>query len=137
MLAGFFLERFNSQLGRDVRGFSNDAEKLLFSYEWPGNVREMENRIMRAVIMSDDAFLTPAALGFSGERVEGRAGFPAGQTLKDVRDSVERELVSEALRKHGGNMAKSAESLGVSRTNLYDLVRKHGLVQVAGGTKLA
>jgi two-component system NtrC family response regulator len=127
LLARFFLGRFNAQLGKNITGFSSDAQKMLQSYDWPGNIRELENRVMRAVIMSDSPVLTPDALGFSGNHPAQRPVVPAGQTLKHVRDSIECEIVAAALKDQGGNMAKTADFLGVSRPTMYDLVKKHGL----------
>jgi two-component system NtrC family response regulator len=127
LLARFFLERFNAQLSKNVTGFSPDALKMLQSYDWPGNIRELENRVMRAVIMSDAPVLTTDALGFSGKHSAQRPFVTAGQTLKQVRDSIESETIAAALKEQGGNMAKTADLLGISRPTLYDLVRKHRL----------
>jgi two-component system NtrC family response regulator len=128
LLANLFLKKFSDGFGKRVRGFSAASLKLIESYEWPGNVRELENRVQRAVIMSDSAFLDPEALGFA----EKPAKVPeltemAGMTLRDARDKTEREIIMTAIENHGGNMAKTAEVLGVSRPTLYDLVKKHNL----------
>jgi two-component system NtrC family response regulator len=127
LLANFFLNRFNTQLHKSVKGFSPDALRMLEAYEWPGNIRELENRIMRAVIMSDVTVLQPDTLGFSGKICLQKPVAAEGQTLKHARDDFESKMIVAALKDQGGNMAKAADALGVSRPTLYDLVKKHGL----------
>lgn len=128
LLANLFLKRFSDQFNKKVRGFSTSSIDLLNSYDWPGNVRELENKIQRAVIMSDTPVLEPDSLGFA-ERPAGQRMSTAleGLSLKDARDRVERDMIVAAIRTNGGNIAKAAEALGISRPTLYDLVKKHGL----------
>lgn len=128
LLANMFLKRFSDQFNKKARGFSSAAIDQLYSYDWPGNVRELENKIQRAVIMSDTAILEPDSLGFSETLITQRSGASLeGLSLKDARDRVEREMIVNAIRTNGGNIAKAAEVLGISRPTLYDLVKKHGL----------
>ena len=128
LLASMFLKRFSEQFNKKVRGFSSAAVEQLNVYEWPGNVRELENKIQRAVIMSDTPMLEPDSLGFTERPAIQRPGASLeGLSLKDARDRVEREMIVTAIRTNGGNIAKAAEVLGISRPTLYDLVKKHGL----------
>lgn len=127
LLANLFLKRFSEQFNKKVRGFSSAAVSVMHSYEWPGNVRELENKIQRAVIMSDSAVLEPDALGFAERASYHKMSSTEGLTLKDARDRVERDMIIAAIKNNGGNIAKAAEVLGVSRPTLYDLVKKHGL----------
>ncbi len=127
LLANLFLRRFSEGLNRKVKGFSTAALELLQSYEWPGNVRELENRIQRAVIMSESQLMEPSALGFEGVSQQPKSQGLERMTLKDARDRVERDMIISVTRDQGGNIAKAAEILGVSRPTLYDLMRKHGL----------
>lgn len=132
LLANLFLRRFGDGLHKKVKGFGPEALATLRSYEWPGNVRELENRVQRAVLMADSPFLQPADLGFD-EKVPmplpqaGPASLESGISLKVARDRVERELILTVLSEQGGNIAKAAEALGVSRPTLYDLMKKHGM----------
>jgi two-component system, NtrC family, response regulator len=126
LLANFFLNRFSAGMRKRVRGFSASSLKMIESYEWPGNVRELENRIQRAVIMSDASLIEPDALGFAGRPSQVKEITVAGMTLKEARDKAEREIISIAIE-NGGNMAKAAELLGISRPTLYDLAKKHSL----------
>jgi two-component system NtrC family response regulator len=127
LLANLFLRRFSDGLHRKVKGFGPDAVAVLRSHEWPGNVRELENRVQRAVLMADSPFLQPSDLGFDGTVPVPLSLQANGRTLKDARDRVERELIGNVLREHGGNIAKTSEALGVSRPTLYDLMKKHGM----------
>jgi two-component system NtrC family response regulator len=128
LLANFFLKKFADLGNKKVRGFSAAAVEMMESYAWPGNVRELENRVQRAVIMSDSSLLDPEALGFSAQKPpRNTVAATEGLTLKDARDRVERDMIMAAINNQGGNIAKAAEVLGVSRPTLYDLVKKHGL----------
>jgi two-component system, NtrC family, response regulator len=127
LLANLFLSRFSAGLRKKVRGFSAEALQLIQSYEWPGNVRELENKIQRAVIMSDSSLLEPVALGFTHQPLQEEVTAVAGMTLKEAREKAELETISVAIENQGGNMARAAAMLGISRPTLYDLFRKHGL----------
>ncbi|MGD0844238.1 MAG: PEP-CTERM-box response regulator transcription factor [Geobacteraceae bacterium] len=133
LLANLFLSRLSAGLRKKVRGFSAEALKLIQSYEWPGNVRELENKIQRAVIMSDSSLLEPVALGFTHQPLKEEVTAVAGMTLKEAREKAELETISVAIENQGGNMARAAEMLGISRPTLYDLFRKHGLLKPLGG----
>ncbi|WP_305046178.1 PEP-CTERM-box response regulator transcription factor [Geoalkalibacter sp.] len=135
LLANLFLQRFSEEFGRAVKGFSDEAQRALRAYEWPGNVREMENKVKRAVIMAEGAILQPGDLGIGlkeGAVARGGDFNFDGLTLKDARESVERNMILSVLNREGGNIAKAAEILGVSRPTLYDLLKKHNLQGAAG-----
>jgi two-component system NtrC family response regulator len=132
LLSNLFLKRFSGQLNKKLRGFSPEAAEMIKSYEWPGNVRELENRVQRAVIMSESSLIESDDLGFSlkpeTKKKEVFAITPGEMiTLKDARDRVEKEFVSASIERNKGNIAKTAEELGVSRPTLYDLIKKHAL----------
>jgi len=129
LLANLFLKRFGDGFKKKSKGFSTASLKLLESYNWPGNVRELENKIQRAVIMSDGSLIEPDALGFSRKSGGEILTSAAKLTLRDARQRAEREIIMNAIENQGGNMAKSAEMLGISRPTLYDLVRKHGIIK--------
>lgn len=122
LLANAFLQRYSSESRKKLKGFSAEALKAIESYAWPGNVREMENRIRRAVIMAEDSRiqLSDLGLGSSYARFE-------GMDLRSAREAFEKELVERALSRNQGNMTRVAEDLGVSRPALYDLVDKLGI----------
>lgn len=128
LLANYFLHRYNKEHGKKALRFSNDSVKLLSSYEWPGNVRELENRVQRAVIMSESTIVEPDNLDFSMRTTKSGIHSFANLTLKDARETVEREMVIAAIENQKHNMAKASEVLGISRPTLYDLVKKYNIV---------
>ena len=126
LIANYFLKRFSEGLSKRVKGFSASAVEYLKHYEWPGNVREIENKVQSAVIMSDAAFIEPQDLGCSQKSVDTKASF-SGLNLKTAKDMVEKEIISAAMGQYNGNMSKIAEVLGISRPTLYDLLKKHDI----------
>ena len=129
LLAHAFMHKFSREEGRSIRGFKQDALHAIEAYPWPGNVREMENFIKRAVIMTDGSQIGAEDLGLSAP-----AGEPEPVNLREVRDEAERKAIIKALSRVDGNILAAAELLGVSRPTLYDLVDRHGLKQ-SGSTK--
>jgi two-component system NtrC family response regulator len=122
LLAQAFLERNARELGRSLKGFTADALAALEAHAWPGNVREMENLIKRAAIMSDGPMLSAEDLGLQVANAE-----PQPFNLRQVREEADRVAVSRALAQARGNVAQAAELLGVSRPTLYDLMAKIGM----------
>jgi two-component system, NtrC family, response regulator len=122
LLAHAFLEKFSKSQGRSLQGFSSDALQAIEAYAWPGNAREMENFIKRAVIMADGPQVTQQDLGLS---LSGAATAPLN--LRQVREEAERKAIVKALGRVGGNMLQTAELLGISRPTLYDLLNRHGI----------
>ena len=121
LLAKAFLDHFNKEQGKKLKGFTKDALNAIEAHEWPGNVREMKNRIKRAVIMADDKHITAEDLELKvAENGKSNGSFD----LREVRESAEREVIIKALTNTGGKVAPAAELLGVSRPTLYDLIQK-------------
>jgi len=133
LLANLFMRRFAHEYKRRVRCFSVSSLRILDTYEWPGNIRELENRVKRAVIMTESQTIEPCDLGFSSDAIvdDEDAVVPryglnvSGMKLKDARSMVEKTLVAEALDAADGNILKASATLGVSRPTLYDLMKKH------------
>jgi two-component system NtrC family response regulator len=122
LLAHHFKNKFCAVESRSVPGFSPEALAVIESYAWPGNVREMENCIRRAVIMADGPQIIAADLGLSDSAVEEES-----VNLRQARDAAEYRVMVKALARVDGNIVKAAELLGVSRPTLYDLMNHHGL----------
>jgi two-component system NtrC family response regulator len=122
LLAQHFKNRFCATEGRATMHFNPDALVAIEAYGWPGNVREMENCIKRAVIMSEGTQITTADLGLPDAPI-----VDENIDLRTARDAAEYKVMVKALARSGGNIAKAAEMLGVSRPTLYDLMAHHGI----------
>ena len=124
LLAHALTRRFADELKRGQVTLSADALDAIERHRWPGNVREMENVIRRAVIMADGLVIQTRDLGLTAgdESLEVEA-----LNLREARDSAERREVARALARANGNLSKAADLLGVSRPTLYDLLNRFGL----------
>ncbi|MCF6178243.1 MAG: PEP-CTERM-box response regulator transcription factor [Geopsychrobacter sp.] len=137
LLANLFLQKYTQECGKKIRGYNNNAVRELRDYAWPGNVRELENKVKRAVVMAETSIVDARDFGFvrtslepaSVEKEQAAESYFdfSGLTLKQARSRVERELLVNAIEENDGNVARTAELLGVSRPTLYDLMKKHGL----------
>ncbi len=122
LLAHALLERFAREQGKPRRGFTADALRAIENYSWPGNVREMENLIRRAVIMADGNLLTADDLGLQDSTQDAPP-----ERLREARDRAEYESVIKAMGRCNGNIAQAADTLGITRPTLYGLLDKYGL----------
>jgi len=120
LVARALISRFSDEIGKKIKGLTPEGVEALTHYAWPGNVREMENKIRRAVVMADGALLTPADL----ELATPMAISPLPR-LKAAREQVERELVESALARFAGNVTQAATALGISRQALHDILIKY------------
>jgi Nif-specific regulatory protein len=129
-LCEHFLRRYAGELKKVVGGFVPEAMDQLVAYGWPGNVRELENEVQRLVIQVEPgAFITSELLSPQIRQVEGLLDriAPKKGTLKDMMEEVERWLLQQALREHGGNKTKTAETLGITREGLHKKLAKFGM----------
>ncbi len=122
LLAHHFKNKFSVQEGRSSLNFSPEAQNAIENYPWPGNVREMENCIKRAVIMADGPLITLEDLGLLATPI---TDVPIN--LRQVREEADHRALLKALARVDGNIAKAAELLGVSRPTFYDLMNRHGI----------
>ena len=120
-LASFFLRRQAAQYRKPIGGFDSGAMKALLAYEWPGNIRELEHTVERAVLLAAGDQVEPADLNLHTRAEE-------SQPLEDMAlEEVERVLIQKALRRHDGNVTQAAEALGLSRSALYRRLQRYGL----------
>jgi len=126
LLAAYFLERTAAKAGKKVRGFSPEAQRLLVQWDYPGNVRELENAIERAVTLAEGDVIQADDLPpvFSQARL-----LPEGRASAEDRDAwtleqVERDHIARVLARHRGNLAHAARQLGISRTTLWRKLRR-------------
>lgn len=120
-LAQEFLQQSGAQNGKNNLTFAPDGLRAINRHNWPGNVRELQNRVKRAVIMADSRRITANDL----ELENGEGG--TATTLKEARESVEKEMVERALKRHLGRITSAANELGISRPTLYELMEKLGI----------
>jgi transcriptional regulator with GAF, ATPase, and Fis domain len=127
-LSEAFLAEFSRALGSPPSGISAAARQILLDYHWPGNVRELRNILERAAILCDGGLIVPEHIALS---------LPEGRTRKDPRpgrpssasdlESMEREMIQDALQSSRFNKSKAAKALGLTRQQLYVRLRKYGL----------
>jgi two-component system, NtrC family, response regulator len=127
LVATEFLRRFAAENGREGLSFSPEALKAVAAHPWPGNIRELQNRVRRAVIMTDKKRITPEDL----ELVPSEDDAPVHRTLKEAREALERRMVTQALQQHRGKVAPAAAALGISRPTFYELMEKLGIQKAA------
>jgi two-component system NtrC family response regulator len=122
LLSKAFLRDYGIEHAKTGLTFAPDALRALSLHSWPGNVRELQNRVQRAVIMADGKRVTARDLELTDTRSD-----LSTHTLKEARESVEREVIQDALRRHRGKITSAAVELGVSRPTLYELMEKLGI----------
>ena len=103
--------------------FSEDAMRAIKSYNWPGNVREVINKVKRAIIMADDKKVTATDLELSDTTTLSEEAL----NLRKIRDAAEKMAITQALLAAQNNMAKAARLLGITRPTLYNLTEKLGI----------
>ncbi len=121
LLAEELLSRFSTEHGRSLSRFTRTAVRAMMVHAWPGNIPELENRVRRAVIMASGRTITAGDLGLDADPER------EGRTLGEAKDALEHEIVVDALRRAAGNVSRAARSIGVSRSTVYDLIRKYEL----------
>ncbi len=129
-LARRFLGEFAGSFARPLRGFTTLAEDALLAHDFPGNVRELRNRLERAVALAEGALVTAADL--FPERAAARRSDATVPTLADARDAAERRAITAALAQTGGDVTRAAEWLQVSRSTLFEKLRRLGLREEGG-----
>ena len=129
-LAAHFLKRYAEEYRVELPGFSQDALDALASYNWPGNIRELENEIQRLVIQAESGhWIEVTDLSPRLRKIEGTVTriAPKQGTLKEMMDQVERWLIAEALREHNNNKTRTAAALGITREGLHKKLAKFGV----------
>ncbi|MFT6915450.1 MAG: two-component system NtrC family response regulator [Motiliproteus sp.] len=123
VIARVLLDRYARAQGRQLRGFTDKACQAIAAFNWPGNIRELENKVKRAVIMADGQQVTDLDLGLAA------SGAPEELplNLKQARDEAERRVVLMALGQAENNISKASELLGITRPTLYALIEKLSL----------
>ncbi len=123
-LANSFLKRFAAQANRPISGFTQAAVDRLSAFDWPGNVRQLQNEIQRAVLLSEGDFVDASDLSITRAKPEGAEAQDTNFTLLE---GVERNAIIQMLKDTGGNKLEAAKRLGIGRQTLYNKIKAYGI----------
>ncbi len=131
LLTNFFIRKYNRTLSLDVQSVSPEAISLLTSYDWPGNVRDLENAIQSSMILCTGGVIRPEHLpdrikGYELAEAQTVSG-GSGNSIREINAQMEKELIIEALKKHNFNRTLTAEALNISRKTLFNKMKRYGL----------
>ena len=122
VLAQHFLNRHLGKYKKPIEGFSSDALNTLQNYEWPGNIRELDHCVERAVLMCKGSSIEAVNLGLSS------TGNPVVTSMDDMSmDDLEKYFIERTLKRHSGNATEAAKALGLSRSAFYRRLQRFGL----------
>jgi DNA-binding NtrC family response regulator len=137
VLADYFIKKYAREYNKNVTGASPEAVEFLMTNYWPGNIRELENKIQQAVVMSTDGIILPRDILFFQESDEPEPKSHTGnnniyketfaRAKKKMIHSFEREYLTRLLAQFNGDMVQAAARAGKSRTALWNLMAKHQL----------
>lgn len=131
LLIGYFIDHFNKKMKKKIEGLSSEAMPILMGYSWPGNIRELENLVERAVLLAKGGLITPAEL--PSAIVSGAGNVHAAVepehtlSIKKASKRLEEDLIRKALKLTKGNRSRAAKILEVSRPMLLTKIKKYGL----------
>jgi DNA-binding NtrC family response regulator len=123
-LANAFLKRYAAQANRTLRGFTPAAAERLAAFDWPGNIRQLQNEIQRAVLLCEGPDVDAADLSVSDIRIVPSEGHDTNFTLLE---GVERNAIIQMLRETAGNKLETAKKLGIGRQTLYNKIKAYGI----------
>jgi diguanylate cyclase (GGDEF)-like protein len=124
-LGDYYLKQMNKRYRRKFMGFTKASMQAMMHHSWPGNIRELIHRIERAVIMGTGQYLDEHDLGLSTLK------FQEPQTLKELKEKLEKKSIVQALIRNRWNVSRSAKDLGISRWTLNDLIKKYNIEKEA------
>lgn len=126
LLADHFLRRFAAETGQRPKRLGADAERKLLGYGWPGNVRELRNLMERLTILEPGGTIAAEAVPLGGRPQEALPDLDE-MSLREAREQFEKEFILRKLQRFGGNVSRTAEALGVERSNLYRKLHTFGI----------
>ncbi|HMG24493.1 MAG TPA: sigma-54 dependent transcriptional regulator [Kofleriaceae bacterium] len=130
LLVHHFISKYRGRLGKPIDGIAPGALRRFAAYEFPGNVRELENKVHQAMVVAEGPLITEADVALPAGRIAGgRPDItrPFRELKQEAIDGFERAYLTELLREHRGNLARAARAAGMDRKNLWTLVVRHGL----------
>ncbi|HET9992467.1 MAG TPA: sigma 54-interacting transcriptional regulator [Kofleriaceae bacterium] len=120
VIARYLLSRYSREYDAKVKGFSPNAAVAVRKHNWPGNIRELENRIKKAIVLCESTVIGPDDLGLTGDTL------PQILTLADAKDKFQRDYINEVLALNNGNRTKTARDLGVDPRTVFRHLEKEG-----------
>jgi two-component system response regulator AtoC len=130
ILVGYFIDRYNKKLNKNIEGLSSEAMPILMGYSWPGNVRELENVIERAVVLNSGRWITPAELPsdiVQAHKTPSRRESDQTLSIKKASKKLERDLIEKVLKLTNGNRSQAARILEISRPILIAKIKAYDL----------
>ena len=118
LIGRYLLQRYGKEFGSSVRGFTTDAMRAMRQYEWPGNIRELENRIKKAIVFADGPLLGPELLDLD------EVALKEVLTLLEAKEQFQRQYINEVLRLNNGNRTKTAKDLDVDPRTIFRHLEK-------------
>jgi transcriptional regulator with GAF, ATPase, and Fis domain len=126
VIARYLLSRYSREYDAKVKGFSPNAAVAIRKHNWPGNIREMENRIKKAIVLCESTVIGPDDLGLTADVL------PQILTLSEAKDRFQREYINEVLALNNGNRTKTARDLGVDPRTIFRHLEKEGGEETGG-----
>ena len=123
-LANAFLKRFAAQANRVIKGFTPSAAERITAFDWPGNVRQLQNEVQRAVLLSEGNEVDATDLSISTAKA---GGSDSSDTNFTLLEGVERNAIVQMLKETGGNKLETAKRLGIGRQTLYNKIKAYGI----------
>lgn len=120
-LALMFLEKYAMKYGKQLKDFDKNARKELTAYSWPGNIRELQHTIEKAVIMSEEGAESPSDLYLNQSHAA------QSPSVFSTLDEMERQMIRQAMKQNQGNLTAVARQLGITRQTLYNKIKRYGL----------
>lgn len=132
LLVQYFVAKFSDRLKRKIRGLSSDARSLLLQYDWPGNIRELENVIERAAVLCNTEVITPEDLPETLTDGASASGIPLSK-FQDVVTQTKKDLILHAIKESKGNITDAAKALGLHPNYLHRLITNLNLRSLMSG----
>ncbi len=134
IIGNVFLKRYSNKVGKDIRGFAREAVTAIQAHPWPGNIRELINRVRRSVVMSEGPWVTAEHLGLSLTDLQPELIYNGGG-LKEAKAKFEASLITKVLQQFQGNVQLASKALSISRSMMYHLIQKYDLKQYVASTQ--
>jgi len=132
LLVGHFIDKYNKTHNKKIRGLDREVMDIFMAYNWSGNIRELENTIERAMILTAKDIITKDALPENFQKQDNFVGVVKssnGSLLREALKDPEKEIILKALEDNAWNRQKTSEVLGINRTTLYNKMKKYNLLK--------